>query len=122
MAEISSKTSKKVLAGATATAAKPAAKKPAAAKASSVQKPAVKPVAKKSVDKAPVKAGAVKTVAAKRANQSAGKAMTVSAEQRYRMVAEAAYYRAETNHFKSDPLRDWIEAESDITTLLSGVK
>ena len=50
------------------------------------------------------------------------KVMVVSDEQRYRMVAEAAYYRAESNQFKSDPLRDWIEAESDIAALLSGSK
>ena len=42
----------------------------------------------------------------------------VSDEQRYRMIAEAAYYRAESRHFKSDPLRDWIEAEQDIANLL----
>ena len=38
------------------------------------------------------------------------------------MVAEAAYYRAEKNQFKSDPLRDWIDAEIDISKLLSGSK
>ena len=35
------------------------------------------------------------------------------------MIAEAAYYRAESCEFKSDPLRDWIEAEKDIAILLS---
>jgi hypothetical protein len=50
-----------------------------------------------------------KAVAAKR---------IVSDEQRYRMIAEAAYYRAESRHFKSDPVRDWIEAERDIIILL----
>lgn len=35
------------------------------------------------------------------------------------MIAEAAYYRAESFQFKSDPLRDWIEAERDIAILLS---
>jgi hypothetical protein len=48
--------------------------------------------------------------------------MVVSDAQRYRMVAEAAYYRAESNQFKSDPVRDWIEAESDIAALLNGRK
>lgn len=52
----------------------------------------------------------------------AAKAMDVSAEQRYRMVAEAAYFRAESNQFMSDPVRDWIEAENDIAALLSGKK
>ena len=45
---------------------------------------------------------------------------TISDEQRYRMIAEAAYYRAESNQFQSDPVRDWIEAEKDIATLLNG--
>jgi hypothetical protein len=43
---------------------------------------------------------------------------TVSGEQRYRMIAEAAYFRAESRQFKSDPVRDWIEAERDIAILL----
>ena len=95
------------------TAAKPVAKKPAA-KAPAVK---AKPVAKKpAAVKKPVVA---KPAAAKPAAKSSAKTMVVSDEQRYRMVAEAAYYRAESNQFKSDPVRDWIEAESDIATLLS---
>ena len=46
----------------------------------------------------------------------------VTHKERHQLIAEAAYYRAESNQFKSDPLRDWIEAESDITILLSGGK
>ena len=46
----------------------------------------------------------------------------MSDELRYRMIGEAAYYRAEKNHFKSDPVRDWIEAESDISKMLDGGK
>jgi hypothetical protein len=49
---------------------------------------------------------------------SAGKKL-VSDEQRYRMIAEAAYFRAESRQFQSDPIRDWIEAERDIAILLS---
>jgi hypothetical protein len=45
-----------------------------------------------------------------------------SDEQRYRMIAEAAYFRAESCHFKSDPVRDWIEAERDIAILLGETK
>ena len=77
-----------------------AAKKPAPAKATTKTATLPKPAEKK----APTKAG------------------TISDEQRYRMIAEAAYYRAESNHFKSDSVRDWIEAESDIAALLSGSK
>ena len=43
----------------------------------------------------------------------------ISDEQRYRMIAEAAYFRAESCQFQSDPIRDWIEAERDIAILLS---
>ena len=90
-----------------------AAKKPAAAKPVAEKKPAAvkKPAAAKPAKAAkPVAEVASVTV------------LTVSDEQRYRMVAEAAYYRAESNHFKSDPLRDWIEAEQDIAALLNGKK
>jgi hypothetical protein len=43
---------------------------------------------------------------------------TISDEQRYRMIAEAAYFRAESRGFQSDHVRDWIEAERDIAILL----
>ena len=118
MAETTSKTSVKKAASKTAAASpKPAAKKPVIAKAKSAVKPAAakkpSPVKKPAVIKATVIQPAVKTPS---------KAMVVSDAQRYRMVAEAAYYRAESNQFKSDPVRDWIEAESDIAALLSGSK
>ena len=41
-------------------------------------------------------------------------------EERHRMVAEAAYYRAEKRGFRGgDPDRDWVEAEAEIETLLT---
>ena len=86
---------KKAAAKPAVAAAKPAAKKPAA-----VSKPAV----------------------AKKPAAKTAKSAVLSDEQRYRMVAEAAYYRAEKNQFKSDPLRDWIDAENDISKLLGGSK
>lgn len=111
MAEITGKTTtKKTATKATAASAKPVEKKVVAAK---------KPVAAKVAEKKP----AVAKVAAKKpAAKRAAKTMNVTDEQRYRMVAEAAYYRAESNQFKSDPVRDWIEAEGDIAALLSGRK
>lgn len=83
------------------------------------QKPAAKA--------APVKTAAAKTAApaAKAAaakKPAAGKKTTVTPEQHYCMVAEAAYFRAERNGFMSDPLRDWIEAEVEIAAMLSGKK
>lgn len=79
------------------TAAKPA---PAAAKTA---KPAAAPKAA-----ARPTAGATKT--------------SFTAEERYRMIAEAAYYRAERHGFSGDPVRDWIEAEHDIQMILGGKK
>ena len=124
MAETSAKsTTKKATTKASSVSAKPATKKAAA----SPVKEAAKPVTKKAVAK-PV-AATKKPVAsksssgpAKAAAKAQPKAIVISDEQRYRMVAEAAYYRAESNQFKSDPLRDWIEAEQDITALLNGSK
>jgi Protein of unknown function (DUF2934) len=114
MAEIMGKTTSKKPAD--ATSVKSAEKKIAVAK---------KPVAAKAAETKP----AVAKVAAKKAsptiaaeNTPAVEVMDVSAEQRYRMVAEAAYYRAESNQFMSDPVRDWIEAESDIAALLGDKK
>ena len=108
----------KVAAKTVAAGVKPVAGKPAAKTASAhlpsagaAAKTARKPAGELTVARTPVKKPPPRLIS---------KAMAVSAEQRYRMVAEAAYYRAEANQFKSDPLRDWIDAESDIAALLSG--
>ena len=104
------------------TTTKASSKKPAktVAKAAikSEPKAATKPVAKKAASAA--KKPAAAPAAAKPAAKKSPVTMMVSDEQRYRMIAEAAYYRAESNHFKSDSVRDWIEAEADIAALLSG--
>ncbi|MDA8094994.1 MAG: DUF2934 domain-containing protein [Betaproteobacteria bacterium] len=45
--------------------------------------------------------------------------LQVTPEQRYRMISEAAYYRAEARGFRGgDPAQDWIEAEIYIDQLL----
>ncbi len=95
------------------TSVKPAIKPAAASAKPAVNEPAVvkKPATAKTADAKP----AVKTTVA-------SKVMIVSDEQRYRMVAEAAYYHAERNQFKSDHVRNWIDAERDIAALLSGGK
>lgn len=80
-----------------ASAAKPAASATSAAK---------KPVA--------AKTAAPKKPAAKRAAKS-----TVTPEQRYCMVAEAAYFHAERHGFLGDPVQDWVAAEAEIAALLS---
>ena len=119
----------------TKTASKPAAKKTAAktapAEATAKKTVAVKkPVSSKLPPIAPTTPEAIEAIKpltkkgaspkAATSKKTSTKAMTVTGEQRYRMVAEAAYYRAERNQFKSDPLHDWIEAENDIASLLSG--
>jgi predicted nucleic acid-binding Zn-ribbon protein len=44
----------------------------------------------------------------------------VDPEQRSRMIAEAAYFRAEQRGFEGgDPLVDWVEAEAEIDSKLS---
>lgn len=130
MADTPSKTTKK-------SAAAPSPDKPAAKKA--VAKTSAAPAVKKATapkvvaPKTPTKKAAAakapdaQKTAAKKSTITRGvmeidapKVMLVTDEQRYRMIAEAAYYRAESNHFRSDPVRDWIEAEKDITALLSG--
>lgn len=89
-----------------------AAKTTASAKAT-VKKPAAAKVAapKKAVAAAP------KKPAAKRATVSKS---TITPEQRYCMVAEAAYFHAERHGFLGDPVQDWIAAEAEIAALLSG--
>ena len=96
----------------TKTEVKKAAPAKAVAKKAAPATPAEKPVAAKKAP-APRKPAAQKAPAA---------VNTVSDEQRYRMIAEAAYYRAESGQFKSDPVRNWIEAERDIAILLSDTK
>ncbi len=44
---------------------------------------------------------------------------TVTPEQRWRMIAEAAYFRAEQSNFLSDSVRDWLEAEREIDAKLA---
>lgn len=46
-----------------------------------------------------------------------------SIEDRERMIAEAAYYKAEGRGFNGgDPLQDWLDAESEIDRILDHKK
>jgi Protein of unknown function (DUF2934) len=121
MAETNSKAAPKKAATKTVAAiAKPAAKKPAVKSTVASAKPAVVKAAVTSAKPATTtKPPAAKAAATKPAARGA-KPVTISDESRYQMIVEAAYYRAEKNHFKSDPVRDWIEAENDIAKLLDG--
>ena len=99
----------------TSTGVKAAAKKPAPATAAAKKPVAAKAPAKKTV------AAAAKKPAPKRATATGGK-LSVTPEQRYSMVAEAAYYRAQQQGFMGDPVSDWTAAEAEIAALLSGKK
>lgn len=61
-------------------------------------------------------AQAIVTKAARRAGSAAGmRRVPVSAEERERMIAMAAYYRAERRGFApGHELEDWCEAEAEI--------
>jgi hypothetical protein len=57
-------------------------------------------------------ADAVKPTAKKSATR---KSPGITPEQRYRMIEEAAYYRAEHRAFTGgDPLQDWVQAEAEV--------
>ena len=49
------------------------------------------------------------------AKTTAPKRPMITVEERYRLIAESAYYRAHDRHFEGgDSLRDWLDAENDI--------
>ena len=75
-------------------------------------RPATPPPAATSVTSAP----ATQPTAAA---QPAPARRVVSPEERARMVAEAAYFRAQRRGFgNGDPARDWVEAEAEIDAML----
>jgi hypothetical protein len=123
MAETSTKaSSKKAVTKPVVASAKPEVKMPATATSAKPAAASAKPAVKEpAVVKKPATAKAAVAKPAARTTV-ASKVMIVSDEQRYRMVAEAAYYHAERNQFKSDHVRDWIDAENEIAALLSGGK
>jgi hypothetical protein len=103
-----------------ATAAKkPAVKNPAAKKATA---PAAKPkaAAKKPAPAADKKASAPKAAAAaKSAPKKPAKKSAVTPEDRYRMIATAAYFLAERRGFAGGyEMGDWIAAEAEIDAKL----
>ena len=97
-----------------------AAKKPAPAK-SAVKKAPAKAAASKPATAAAKKPAAKKATTAKATTAKAPAAKRgdgITAEQRYRMIAEAAYYIAEKRSFApGDPAKDWAEAEAQIRAM-----
>ncbi len=58
------------------------------------------------------------TSASKTSNNK--KPSDINPEERYRMIAVAAYYRAEKRGFiGGDPSQDWVEAEAEVNQLIS---
>lgn len=81
-----------------------------------------KKTATKTTKKATVKAAAPKARTTRK--KSAPKSSpplhrVISAQERYHMIDEAAYYRAEKSGFQVDPHANWIAAEKEIDELLS---
>ncbi|WP_211364078.1 DUF2934 domain-containing protein [Propionivibrio limicola] len=117
MAETNTKTTPQ--ATTKATTKKPATKATTAA----AEKP--EPIKKAAVAKtapAAKKAKTTTTKTATKAAKSTANGPAITDEQRYRMIAEAAYFRAESHNFLSDPVRDWIEAEKDIEARLNAAQ
>lgn len=99
-------------------AKKPAAapkKAPAAAK---TEKPAAaKPASKTAATKPAAKKPAAAKAAAK--PKTSKSKLGVTPEQRYMMICEAAYYRAERRGFSPEnEIQDWLDAEAEINRLL----
>ena len=93
---------------------KPTEKK--AAKKKTVKKAAVK---KAAVKKKTVKKKSAKKKASKKSTKTAG--LNITAEERWKMIAVAAYHRAEKRNFApGNELGDWTEAEKEIEKLLNG--
>jgi hypothetical protein len=68
------------------------------------------------MSKAKSKSTAAKEVISK--TSTIVKEVPVSPEQRYQMISEAAYFRAEKRGFVSGDVADWLEAEAEIHRLL----
>lgn len=86
-----------------------------------VKKVAVKPATKKSIVAkiAPVESKPVKKPAVKKSSVTK-KASPVTPEQRYRMIATAAYFLAERRGFAGGyEMQDWIAAEAETDTRLA---
>jgi len=99
----------------TASSSKKKKTKATAKKKVTAKKAATKTAAKK---KAPKKPTARKKAAIKKVRVTAA-TTAVNPEERYKMIAEAAFLRAERRGFvDGDDLRDWLDAEREIDQML----
>ena len=84
------------------------------------KKVAKKKVAKKTVKKKVTKKKVAKKRAATAKRQNTSKTLGISMEERWRMIATAAYYKAEARGFKpGKEVQDWLEAEAEINALMT---
>jgi len=67
----------------------------------------------------PVAVAAAAAAPAKPVVKAKSAPKTISAQERYHMIDEAAYYRAEKNGFQVDPQENWIAAEREINELMA---
>ena len=97
----------------------PASKKKTSTKKVAKKKVAKKKTANKEAPKKKVsKKATTKKVAKKSTKQSS---LDITPEERWKMVAVAAYHKAENRGFATGhELEDWTEAEKEIDALLSG--
>ena len=68
------------------------------------------------------KAAGGKKSAPRRAPKKAAPKGSISPEERYRMIQEAAYFRAEKEGFDCDPWKCWLVAEAEIDARLAGAR
>ncbi len=100
------------------TVSKKVSKKKTATKKKAATK---KVVAKKTVKKTAAKKAVRKKTTARRPSTTPRNPIQVSAEERWRMIATAAYYKAEARGFTAgDDQQDWLDAEAEINKLFSG--
>ena len=80
-----------------------------------------KKAAKKKVAKKKSKSAAKKSITKKKiTKKELSKAIKISAADRQKMIAEAAYYRAEKRGFQAgDPIEDWLAAENEVDQTLN---
>jgi hypothetical protein len=110
---------------ATAVQKKSGAKKAAAKKTVAKKAPAKKTVAKKKVvaRKQPAaKKAAANKAPVRRATASKTETRWITAGDRRRMIAEAAYLRGEARGFLSDEREDWLLAEAEVNMRLVRAK
>jgi len=65
------------------------------------------------------KATSRRKAAPKAASSKLAPKRQVSAEERYRMIQEAAYFRAEKEGFHGDPWKCWLVAEAEVDARLA---